>query len=451
MQVTETHSDGLKREYKVVLPAQDLASRLEEQLAELKAKVRINGFRPGKVPVSHLRRIYGKSVMAEVVQEAVNEANRKIVEDGGGRLAQQPRVDFPEDQAEVENILEARGDLAFTVSVEVLPKFEIGSFSDLELEREVAQVTDADVADAVQRLVETNQVFKPREDSEAAAKGDKLTLDFVGKIDGEAFEGGTSSGIDLVLGSNSFIVGFEDQLEGAHTGEERTVSVRFPDDYQNKALAGKDAVFNVVVKAVQAPVETVVDDDFAKGFNFEGLDKLREAVRGNLEREFARASREKLKRALLDVLDGRYSFELPEGLVGQEFDNIWRQVEAQNKTSGETFEQEGGEEAARADYRRIAERRVRLGLVLADVGANAKVEVSEDELGQALVERARQFPGQEQAVWNYYRKNPESMAQIRAPLIEEKVVDHILAQARVTERQISKEDLFKVPEDDAAG
>jgi trigger factor len=450
MQVTETHSEGLKREYKVLLPAEDLASQLEQQLVELKTKVRINGFRPGKVPVAHLRRLYGKSVMADIVQNAVTEANRKIVEENGIRLAQQPRVDFPEDQSEVEQILAARGDLAFTVNVEVLPTFEIGAFSELSLERLTTPVSEADVDEALQRLVDTNKIFTPRVEGEAAASGDKITMDFVGRIDGVAFEGGTSSGVDVVLGSNSFIAGFEDQLVGARAGEDRKVTARFPDDYQNANLAGKEAEFDVSVKAIAAPAETVIDDAFAKGFNFEGLDKLREALQANLEREFARASRDKLKRALLDALDQRYAFELPQGLVDQEFDNIWRQIEAENARSGQGFEQEGGEEAARAEYRRIAERRVRLGLLLAEVGAKAKVDVSEDELSQALVERARQFPGQEQAVWNYYRKNADAMAQLRAPLVEEKVVDHILAQAAISERQVAKEDLFKAPDEEEA-
>jgi trigger factor len=445
MQVTETLSEGLKREYKVVLPAPDLASRLEEQLVDMKNKVKINGFRPGKVPLAHLRRLYGKSAMAEIVQTAVNEANKKILEDSGARLAHEPRVDFPEDQEEVEKILAATGDLAFTVKVEVLPTFEIGSFGDVALEREVAEISDSEVDEAVKRLADQNKSYEPKAD--AAADGDRLTIDFVGTIDGVAFEGGTSTGIDLVLGSNSFIPGFEGQLVGAKGEEERKVVVRFPDDYQNKDLAGKEAEFAVVVQTVSAPGEKPVDDEFAKNFNFESLDKLKEAVRANLEKEFAKASRDKLKRSLLDALDKRYSFELPESLVEQEFTNIWRQVEAENARTKQGFEEEGGEDAARAEYRAIAERRVRLGLLLADVGAEAKVDVTEEELGQALAERARQFPGQEQAVWNYYRKNADALAQIRAPLVEEKIVDHILSQVNVSDRQVSREDLFKMPED----
>ena len=448
MEVTETLSQGLKREFKVVLPAQDLATRLEQQLSDLKGKVRINGFRPGKVPVAHLRRLYGKSVMADIVQEAVTEANRKIVEDNGIRLALEPKIDFPGDKAAVENALEAKGDLAFTVNVEVLPKFEIGAFDDLALDRDVAPIADSDVDEALQRLVENNRTFNPREDGAAAMIGDKVSIDFVGKLDGTAFEGGSGTDVDLILGSNSFIPGFESQLEGAKAGEQRLVKVRFPDDYQAAHLAAKEAEFDVTVKTTAAPAEIAVDDAFAKGFNFEGLDKLREAIRENLEREYGRATRERLKRALLDALDKRYSFELPEGLVAQEFEIVWRQVEAEQKRSGKTFEEEGGsEEKARAEYHRIAERRVRLGLLLADIGAAAKIEVSDEEVNKALVERTRLYPGQEQAVWNYYRKNPDALAEFRAPLLEEKIVDHILGQARLTDRQVTKAELFKAPED----
>lgn len=448
MQVTETLSQGLKREFKVVLPAQDLATRLQQQLEDLKGKVRINGFRPGKVPVAHLRRLYGKSVMADIVQEAVNEANRKIIADNDIRLAQEPKVDFPSDKAEVESALEAKGDLAFTVNVEILPKFEIGSFAELSLEREVAPISETDVDEALKRLADNNRTYIPREEGEPAVAGDKMTIDFIGAIDGAPFEGGSGKDIELVLGSESFIPGFESQLEGVRAGEQRDVKVRFPDDYQASHLAGKEADFAVSVKKAASPVETAIDDEFAKGFNYEGLANLRQAVRDNLEREYGRASRDKLKRALLDALDSRYSFELPAGLVEQEFTNVWRQVEADQKRSGKTFEDEGGsEEKARTEYRRIAERRVRLGLLLAEVGSIAKIQVSEEEVTRALADYTRQFPGQEQAIWNFYRKNADALAQFRAPLLEEKVVDHIVAQASVTDLQVTKEQLFKAPDD----
>ena len=451
MQVTETLSQGLKRAYKVVLPAGDLADRLNGQLVDMQGKARINGFRPGKVPMGHLRKLYGKSVMADVVQNAVNEVNKKILDDHGLRLAGEPKINFPEDKAEVEKALAAEGDLAYTVDIEVLPKFDVGGFDDVALERLVCVAPDSEIEDAVKRLGERNRTFTPREDGAAAADGDKVTIDFAGKLGEELFDGGSGSDHELVLGSGSFIPGFETQLVGAKAGEERKVIVTFPADYGSANLAGKEAVFDVTVKAVAAPGELTIDDEFAKGFGMDDLAKLKEAIRANIEGEYTKASREKLKRALLDALDKRYSFELPEGLVGQEFDGIWRQVEDEQKRSGKTFADENTtEEAARADYRKIAERRVRLGLLLAEVGEKAEVKVTDEEVSAALVERVRQFPGQEKAVWDYYRKNADALASVRAPLYEEKVVDYVIGKCKVSEKPVSKEELMKPDPDEVA-
>jgi trigger factor len=448
MQVTETSSAGLKREFKVVLQADELAAKLETQLADLKGKVRINGFRPGKVPVAHLKRVYGRSIMGDVVQEAVTEANKKIVEENALRLALEPRFDFPGGQQEMEKVMEAKGDLAFTVAFETLPKVDVGSFDDVMLERLVADVPEAEVAQVLDRMASQNRTYTPKDG--AAEKGDKLTVDFIGKIDGEPFEGGTGTDIDVILGSNTFIPGFEDQVLGMTQGDSRTINVRFPENYLAPNLAGKDATFDVTAKTVAAPGELAIDDTFAKGFNFDSLEAMKAAIRGNLESEWGRASREKLKRALLDALDKKYSFELPAGLIDQEFDGIWRQVEADQQQSGKSFAEEGTtEEEARADYRRIAERRVRLGLLLAEVGEKAGVKVDDNEVTQALVQRARGFPGQEQAVWDHYRKNPQALAELRAPIFEDKVVDHIIGQAKVTERKVEKDELFRVEEEDA--
>ena len=450
MQVTETSSQGLKREYKVVLPAQDLASRLDAQLNDLRGKARINGFRPGKVPVAHLRRLYGRSIMSDVVQEAVNEANRKIVEDNDLRLATEPKLDFPEDGKGVADVLEAKGDLAFTVALEVLPRFEVGSFDDIEVERLRADVPEDEVDAVLTRLADQNRTYTPKEGDDAAALlGDRVTIDFVGKIAGEVFEGGTAQDTDLVLGSSSFIPGFEDKLVGAKPGEQRVVEVTFPEAYASPKLAGQAATFDVTVKAVAAPGDIAIDDAFAAGFGFEDLAKLKDSVRGNIEREFSAASRVRWKRALLDALDTKYGFELPEGLVKQEFESVWRSVEAEQKQSGRSFEADGSsEEAARAEYAKIAERRVRLGLLLAEIGEKAEVKVSDEEISRAIVERARAYPGQEKQVWEFYTKNPQAVAEIRAPLFEEKVVDHIVARVKVTERTVSKDELMKPMTDD---
>jgi trigger factor len=445
MQVTETLSQGLKREYKVLLAAKDLAERLETQLVEMKDKVRINGFRPGKAPLSHLRKLYGRSIMGDVVQNAVNDANRKIIDDNGLRLAAEPKLDFPGDQAEMEKVMEAQGDLAFTVALEVLPKFEIGAFDDVELERPVADIQDADIDTVVERMASQSRKFEPKAEGAEAANGDKVTIDFTGKLDDVPFEGGTGGDVDLVLGSGSFIPGFEEQLVGMKQGDERTIDVTFPEAYNAPNLAGKAATFDVTVKAVAAPGELVIDDELGKAYGFEDLAKFRDAIRDNLQRDFTRVSRERVKRALLDALDKKYSFDLPESLVTQEFAAIWNQVEAEQKQSGKTFEDEGTtEEEQRAEYNRIAERRVRLGLVMAEIGEKAGVQVTDDEVTGGIIERARMYPGQEKMIWDFYRKNPQALAEIRAPIFEEKVVDHIVAQAKVTDKTVSREELFKV-------
>lgn len=450
MQVTQTNSQGLKREFKVVLAAAELAKRVEGQLAEVQAKARIPGFRPGKVPVSHLKRLYGRSIMAEVVEEAVNEANRKIVEDNQLRLALEPKIDFSGDAQEIEKTLETKADLAFTVALEVLPKIEVGSFENIEIERLVAEVSDAEVEQVLTRLAEQNRTYTAKEGEAAAENGDKATLDFLGKIDGEAFKGGAGENVDVVLGSGSFIPGFEPQIEGMKIGEHKVISVTFPENYSAAELAGKAATFDVTLNGVAAPAELEISDEFAKGFGFEDLGKLKEKIRENIEREHLAASRGKWKRDLLDALDKRYVFDVPEGMVTQEFETVWRTVEAEQKRSGRSYEDDGTtEEAARADYHKIAERRVRLGLLLAEIGDKAEIKVSDDEVGQALAQRARAYPGQEKAVWEYYRKNPRALAEIRAPIYEEKVVDYVISKVKLTDKKVSKDELFKVSSEDA--
>ena len=456
MQVTQTHAEGLKREFEIVLPAQDLASRMNGQLDEMAAKANIKGFRPGKVPVAHLKRLYGRSIMAEVLQNAINEARTTMIEDNKLRVAGEPKFDVANEAGEIgddenvlERALELKGDLKFKVALEVLPKVEIGTLDDLAIEKLVADVPDEEVDRFIAMIADQQRSYEPKGPGAVADKGDKATVDFVGKIDDETFEGGSGEGVDLVLGSNSFIPGFEDQLIGMGEGESRTVSVTFPDDYNAPSLAGKAANFGVTLKAIAAPGQLAIDDEFAKGFGMEGLDKLKETVRGNIEREYGNASRAKWKRGLLDALDKRYDFDLPQGLVDQEFAQIWKQVEAEQAQTKKSFEDENTtEEAARADYRKIAERRVRLGLVLAEIGEEAGVKVTQEEMTQALMERVRQYPGEEKQVYDFFRNNPQMMAQIQAPLFEDKVVDHIVSKANVTERKVSREELTKVDEDE---
>jgi trigger factor len=452
MQVTETLSEGLKREYNISLPASDLAAKLDGQLAELKTKVRINGFRPGKVPVEHLRKVYGKSVMADVMQEAIASANKKIIDDNHLRLAREPKVELPSDQAAIEAALEARGDLNFKVALEVLPVFEIGDFSQISLERLTADVEPADVEAALDRLAEERRSYSEKPAGAAAETHDRVTIDFDGTIDGVPFEGGEGRDVQVALGSNTFLPGFEDQLIGVAAGDKRTVRATFPEAYAVGALAGKTADFDVTVKAVAARDAFALDDEFAKSLGYESLDKLKEMVRDRITAEYGRASRDKLKRQLLDRLDQHYSFELPEGLVNQEFNSIWEQVTREQQVSGRGFAEENTtEEAARADYRKIAERRVRLGLLLAEVGTRAEVKVSDEEMTQALVARARSFPGQEKQVWDFYRNNNRALAELRAPIYEEKVVDHILGRAKVDARKVTREELLKPVDDEIPG
>jgi len=441
MQVTETLSQGLKREFKVVLPATELEERLNSELSTLKDRVRINGFRPGKVPVGHLRKVYGRSVMADVLQNAVNEANRKIVEDNGLKLAHEPQVQFPESQDEVEKAMDAKGDLAFTVALEVLPVFELADLSDVSVKKPVAEISDVEVNESLERMAKQNRTFETKDG--AAVDGDRVVVDFVGRIDGTEFEGGKGEDIRVELGSNTFIPGFEDQLLGLKAGDTKLVKVKFPENYLAPHLAGKDAEFDVTVKEVEAPGELQIDDEMAKGFGMESLDKLKDAIRDAIKRDFDAQSRRKVKKELLDALDAKYSFELPPTLVEQEFSAVWAQVVGDLKSNNRTFEDESTtEDEAKAEYRKIAERRVRLGLVLAQIGEKSDIKISDDEVTQALIERVRQYPGQERQVWEFYQKNPQALAEIRAPLFEEKVVDQILSQVKVDEETVSKDTLF---------
>ena len=446
MQITETMAEGLKRQYKVVLPADDLAKRMDDELVSLQKRANIPGFRPGKVPQQHLRRVYGKSVMADVVQNAVNEVNRKIVDENGLKLAFEPAINFPQDQSRMEEVMEAKGDLEYTVALEVLPKIEIVDHADIALERQVAEVPEADVVAAIERMAEPSRPYTDKGAAKAAS-GDRVTVDFVGRIDGVEFEGGKGEGIQVVLGSNSFIPGFEDQVIGMKAGDARLVKVAFPTNYQAPGLAGKDAEFDVKSTLVEAPGDLSLTDDLAKQYGMEDLSKLKDAVRISMSSELEGAARRKMKRKLLDALDAKYTFDLPPTLLDQEFTAIWNNVTTEMKAASKTFEDESTTEAeARDEYLKIAARRVRLGLVLAEIGEKAAVQVTDDEVSQGLVARARQFPGQEKAVWEYYRKNPQALAEIRAPIFEEKVVDHILGQVAIVDKPVTKEALLS--EDD---
>jgi trigger factor len=383
------------------------------------------------------------------MQEAIASANKKIIDDNHLRLAREPKVELSNDQAAIDAALEARGDLNFKVALEVLPVFEIGDFSQISLERLTADVEPSDVETALDRLAEERRSYSEKLAGARAEIHDRVTIDFDGTIEGVPFEGGEGRDIQVALGSNTFLPGFEDQLIGVAVGDKRTVRAAFPEAYAVRALAGKTADFDATVKAVATRDPFPLDDEFAKSMGSENFDKLKETIRDRIAAEYARVSRDRVKRQLLDKLDKLYSFELPEGLVNQEFNSIWEQVAREQQASGRTFADENTtEEAAQADYRKIAERRVRLGLLLAEVGTRAEVKVADEEMTQALVARARSFPGQEKQVWDFYRNNSQALAELRAPIYEEKVVDHILGLAKVEEQKVTREELLKQVDDE---
>jgi trigger factor len=451
MDVTQTTADGLKREFRVVVPATDLEIRLTDRLVRLKDQVRLNGFRPGKVPVAHLRKLYGRAVMAEAIEELVRETNAKIVSDNGFKLAMDPQVKMPEDKTELEGVVEGKTDLSYTVALEVVPAIELADFKGIALERMVAEVGDDEVKEATKRLADQNRPFAAKAEGAAAETGDRVVVSFTGRIDGEVFEGGTGEDIPLTLGSGQFIPGFEEQLVGIVTGETRTVTVTFPAGYAAEKLAGKAAEFEVTAKTIEAPGELTLDDDFAKKLGLESLAKLEEAIRERLKADYAGQSRQRVKRQLLDKLDELHKFEPPPTLVEEEFTSVWETVLSDLKQQGRSFADEGtDEEKAKAEYRGIADRRVRLGLVLAEIGERNGIKVTDEEISRSIIERARQYPGREQEVWDFYRKTPAALASVRAPIFEEKVVDYILELATVTDRTVTKDELFKDDEPAAA-
>ncbi|MBV9508828.1 MAG: trigger factor [Caulobacteraceae bacterium] len=445
MQIIEKSGEGLSRVYGVTVSAKDLGEKLDARIAELAPQMNLKGFRPGKVPAAHVRRMYGKSIMGEVIEQTLNESSQKVLEDYKLRVATQPDL---KPESDMEKVFAGQADLAFDIAVEVMPDFEPVDPATLSLERPVYVPTDEELEEAVSQIAKANRSYEPRAGKSVKAKdGDQLVIDFVGRIDGEPFEGGAATDASLVLGSGQFIPGFEEQLVGAKPGEARTVSVSFPEEYQAATLAGKAAEFEVTVKEVKAPVDKPVDDEFARAMGLESLADLKDAVRKQLEGQYANASRFKLKRALLDALDTGHDFPLPPRMVEAEFDAIWSQVEA-DKAQGELSpeDKDKTDDELKAEYRKIAERRVRLGLVLAEIGRKNEVSIGEDEILRAIRAEAMRYGVQAQQVFDALRQNKDAQAQLRAPLYEDKVVDLLFSKAAVTDKPVSKEELLK--EDD---
>ncbi|HTK35185.1 MAG TPA: trigger factor [Caulobacteraceae bacterium] len=445
LQIVEKSGEGLSRVYGVTVSAADLSQRLDARIAEISPQIQLKGFRPGKVPATHVRKMYGKGLMQEIVEQSVSEGQQQALEQAKVRPAASPDVTLESDLGAV---LDGKADLSFQLAIEVMPEFEPIDVTAVELTRPVYAPSDEEVSAELDEIAAQNRTYEAKTGKAAKAEdGDMVVADFIGRIDGVAFEGGTGEDAEITIGSNRFIPGFEEQLIGAKPGSTVTVKVNFPDDYPVDALKGKPAEFEVTVKEVRAAKAGVADDALAERLGLADLAALKAALKSQLVGQYDQASRYKLKRALLDVLDAGHSFPLPPRMVEAEFEAIWRQVE-QDKTAGELSEEDAAktDDQLRAEYRRIAERRVRLGLVLAEIGRKHDVAVTDAELNQAINNEVRRYPGQEREVFEAFRTRPELQASLRAPIYEEKVVDLIIAKAKVADKAVTKDELFSEDE-----
>jgi len=445
MQVTETKSEGLSREFKVALPANEIEEKISHRLKELARTAQMPGFRPGKVPVSVLRKKYGPSVLGEVLERAVNDSSQQALAEKGLRPAMQPQIEITS--------FEDGGDLEYTIGVELLPEIKPVDFSKIKLERLIPKTDDAAMENTLADIAAAQGDSAAIKDDRETKTGDVLVIDFLGRVGGEEFAGGKAEGYELTLGSGTFIPGFEKQLIGVKVGDKIEVKVKFPDSYGAAELSGKDAVFDVTVNELKETVPSAIDDELAKKVGMENLEALKKSIREEQESEFNEMSRMILKRALLDELSAAHDFEIPEKLLDREFDTIWKQFEEQrkkDKDAGQGSEEKTDDEHKK-DFREIAERRVRLGLLLSEVGRANNVQISQEDVNSQLMAEARRHPGREKEVMEHYKNNPEAMEELSAPLYEEKVVNFILEQASITEKTATKDELIKTMEDEAAG
>ena len=438
MQVTEVSAEGLKRELKVVVPAMEIEGKVDARLRELSQTIRMPGFRPGKVPVALLKKQYGRSVMGEVLEQAVSQGSQHAISERELKPALRPKI-------EVTSFDEGK-DLEFTMALEVLPEVPEADLRAISLTRPVAEVGDEAIQRALDNLVERRRSYEVPAEPRPAREGDQVVIDFHGKVDGEPFEGGHAHDFPLVIGSGRMIRGFEEQLKGVEPGTARTIEVTFPEDYPQPTLAGKTAGFDVEVKEIREAKPLPIDDAFAKGQGFDDLAALRQQIRDGIGREYERFSRAKVKRALLDHFAEAHKFDVPAGMVDLEFDAIWKQIQEEIERSGNDSGK--SEEELREEYRAIAERRVRLGLILSDIGQKNELKVEQHELNAAVVQQAQRYPGQEQKVVDFFRSNPQAVDQLRAPIYEDKVVDFILQMATVEDRTVTPEELMRDPDDE---
>jgi trigger factor len=446
MQVVEKSSEGLSRVIAVTIPVAELNQKLDARLKEVAPQMKLKGFRPGKVPTSHVKKTFGRDFMGEIINDALNTSSQKALDDAKVRPAAPAEMKLTSD---MDKVVAGQEDLAYEMSLEIMPDFTPVDPKTLKLSRPVYEASDADLDEALTELAGQAKTYEDKTGKTVkAAEGDEVTIDFLGKLDGEPFEGGKAEDAQLVIGSGRFIPGFEEQLKGAKLGEEKVLNVTFPEDYQAANLAGKAVTFDVTVKAIKAEAEAKIDDAFAARIGIESLDKLKDLLRTNLNQQYVGAARFKLKRALLDELDKSHDFPLPPKMVEAEFDGIWQQVQA-DKDAGRLPPEDAkkSEKKLKEEYQKIAERRVRLGLVLAEIGRANNVQVTDQELNNAIMNEARNYPGQERQVLDFYRQNPNAAAQMRAPIYEEKVCDLIFGAAEVTETPITKEELLKEDDD----
>lgn len=445
MQISEVAAEGLKREYRVVCSAGEIEERVGRRLQELSKTVRLPGFRPGKVPLSLLRKRYGSSVLGEVLEQVVEEGSRRVVSENELRPALRPKI-------EVTSFEEGK-DLEFRLDLEVLPEVPEVDLSAIELVRYVAEPDEERVRKSLENLAEARRTYAPPAEPRPAREGDQVVIDFVGYRDGEPFEGGSASDLPVVLGSGSLLPGFEEALVGKSAGEEFEITLTVPEDHSNRQLAGRTVVFRGTVKEVREPQPVAIDDELAKAYKHESLADLEKTLRERLAEEYRRRSRERMKRQLLDWLAEHCRFEVPQGMVDLEFESIWKQLQEEMQRTGSTFENMGhSEEELRAEYRAIAERRVRLGLLLSDIGTKNQITVEPQELQQAILREAQRYRGREREVIELYRNHPQLLEQLRAPIFEDKVVDFIFELARIREEKVSVDELFREPdeEEDAA-
>lgn len=437
MQISETLNEGLKRAYTVVVPAADLSRKLDEQIGIVAKNIRMPGFRPGKVPASLVRKVHGQALTGQVLEEAIQESSQKVLEENKLRPAMQPKIEVTK--------YEENSDLEFKMDLEILPEVAVPDLSGLKLEKWVVSVEETEVDEAVERLASQQKSFEDAPEDHAAANGDAVIIDFVGKLDGEPFEGGKGEDTQLELGSGMFIPGFEDQLIGVKAGDERTITVTFPEAYPVDHLKGREATFDVTVKQVKTAKPVEINDELAKNFGLESLQSLRDILKSQIEREHNSLTRTYLKRKLLDALAATHDFPVPEGMVEAEFQQIWAQLE---REAGDNEEEKAKLEAEKDEYRAIAVRRVRLGLLLSEIGQANNVQITQAEMNRLIAQEAQRYPGQQQQVVKYFQENPVAAAQLRAPLYEEKVVDFILGQVEVTEKTVTREELTKALESD---